>query len=298
MIDRKIGYAILAGLTAVLVGTLAYAIHLFLFPPQHRIIVFEHVGNLAIEDPVCCRGLTIGTVRKMEGVGTHAVVTVELTKPIALYRDYEIVTLDKGIMGDRVVTFYPGDDTGFVVPPGDTLHGTFFIGVSEVLGMAWKLEGGVRALVAVAQRLLSGTEDSPSLVEQFQDIAFAIDTLSLRVASASAALDVELGGQLRALNTAVASARRVTKDVAVKAPGMVKSVEEQIDDLNRFVVKIDDLLKGLDEIVVRMRQGDNILWGDLAADIAANLAEIRRLADDVQEGAAKLRLVISRLKED
>jgi len=297
MDDRKLGYIILVLMGCTLTGIFGYASYAAFFPRQVRIIEFAQVGNILKEDPVCYHGMTIGTIRKLEGRGTKIYATVELFKPMNIYANYEIITLDKGLMGDRIITIDPGDSTRPIVPPGDTLHGMFFIGVSEVLGLVGKLEDGMRNIISLSNRLLSGTDSTPSLIEQFHAIVTTLDSLSMRLAAVTAAADRDIDGQLRLLNATLASTRLVSSTLAGTAPPLLEKLDGQVTELGEFAGKLKELVETLDTVVARLHSDDNLLWGDLAYDMSRKLRELRELVNQVEDGNATLKLRISRWKE-
>ena len=242
MDDRKLGYLILAVMICIVGSVTGYAIYLLAFPRQVRVIEFNQVGNLALEDPVSCRGVNIGRIIKLENAGSRCMVIAEFFKPVEIFANYEIITMDKGLMGDRLITLSAGDSTFPLVPPSDTLKGLFSIGVSEMLGLVGKLEDGVSALIPLSQRLLQGTDSTPSFIEQFYTIASAIDSVSRRCAAIAETADRDLESRIRTLNRTLASTVNVTRTMAEKAPPAIESLDKQIEQLSAFADKLENMV--------------------------------------------------------
>jgi hypothetical protein len=196
-----------------------------------------------------------------------------------------------------MITLNPGDSSFPRVAEADTLCGDFFVGVSEVLGLAWKLENAIKAMVPAARNLLVGTPDSPSLVEQFYDIAYAIDSLSIRLASATTTADNTLGNQMHSLNSALIKTRRTTRTLSAKGSEIIEKANAGVGELTSFVVKVDTLLAKLDDIIGRIESAEGILSDDSFRTITKALGQLRIIVDDMERGVARIRLLISLLRE-
>ena len=64
MIDRKLGYAIVCLIFLIGSAVLVYMLKPVFFPPETRIIAFDTIGNLRIDDPVRVKGILSGIDKK------------------------------------------------------------------------------------------------------------------------------------------------------------------------------------------------------------------------------------------
>jgi ABC-type transporter Mla subunit MlaD len=283
----------MAFIVILIAGAVGYTIYVLVYPSPRLVIAFDQIGNLTIEDPLCYNGVTIGTIRRMEGGGRNVFVTVEMRKPVDIYANYEIVTHDKGIMGDRLISISPGDGSHPRVSPGDTLHGTFQVGVSEVLGLAWKLEHTMRALVPYARKLLEGEADSPSFVESFSGVFLTIDSLSTRLASVAAEAGLSLDGQVSALNAALRDAGNVSRKITAAVPPAVSALDTTVMEIQEFAKELEDVIAATGPALEKVRALDTLLGENTAFNLGMKVRELRQLTDEVERGLLRLKLRIS-----
>ncbi len=185
-IDRRLGYSIMAVIALAVSAGIFFSIYNLKNLEKVRIISFDTVGNLRIDDPVYVRGIQIGKIIKIEFRQQTVLVYFSLNKPIRLHQGYHANNLDINIMGDRKVDINSGDTTKPPIPEKDTIAGTFIPGVSEGIGLAWKLHNIIDSLTLISSQLLSGSSGRASLISRMNGIIASTDSacnLLLRIVS-------------------------------------------------------------------------------------------------------------------
>ena len=77
IIDQRIGYCIIALLALIMLAVTLICIDRIKNPAETRIIAFEQVGNLKIDDPVKLRGMDAGTIKDIQWRSDKILVTIE-----------------------------------------------------------------------------------------------------------------------------------------------------------------------------------------------------------------------------
>jgi len=79
-------------LLLTLAALIWFGIRLLNNPQDLRIIAFEQIGNLRIDDPVKLRGIDIGTVKRIELLREKVLVFIETENLLLSTRDIESMT--------------------------------------------------------------------------------------------------------------------------------------------------------------------------------------------------------------
>jgi phospholipid/cholesterol/gamma-HCH transport system substrate-binding protein len=283
MSDKKIGYIVLILLFCTTVSVLGYAFWIFSFPKELRIIKIDRIGNLKIEDPVKINGVIVGEIKKINRFYSSVLLTIEASEPINIYRNYIIYAFDKGIMGDRMLTIEPGDSDFPLMGSQDTLIATFIPGISEALGKAWKLKQLIHIFKKNAELLLSGKERDVSFVFKFKKIVSSLDTYSIKLLKIASFLNNELSSGIDSLNKFTKTARQLSHNTAVKIPEKINIFEKEIDNVNNFVLKLDNLVDNLTGFVMEI-ETSQYMRSDQLEYINKDLREIKDMINYIRSG--------------
>jgi hypothetical protein len=200
-------------------------------------------------------------------------------------------------MGDRLITLFPGNSSRPEVPAGDTLHGTFVIGVSEALGMAWNLEKKVGDLIVIARRLMTDTDTSSSLINKFHDIAGAIDLASRRLADITVVADRDIEANLGKIDVALSKTRTIADRINAATGPALDSASEKMLELDRLLAKLDTTMIQLDTIIEKTNKSKLISDRQLLQNLSGKIQDLVKLANQIRNGDTRIKLHISRLKE-
>jgi ABC-type transporter Mla subunit MlaD len=297
MNDRSIGYPILGALVLMVVGTWIYVAYTLNASPMYRVIRFDRIGNLRIDDPVRVKGVMIGEVESITPSNGKVAVTVRAYEPFDVYPGYRACVVDRGLMGDRAITIEQGDDSRAALAVRDTLEGRFYPGISEWIGQAWKLRVMVDSLNGVSTRLLRGTDGSPSFVEKFDTILTTTESLSEQLLELALIGRRELAPRLDTLNHLVDATVEVLEAAAAAGPEYIANVHEGLGKLERFVTKLEEALEGLSVLVAKLEDEEGLLWSERLVNVTKRIKELRLLIHQIGEGTTRLKLRISRLRD-
>lgn len=289
MNDKTFGYIILASLLSIALLVFGYAAWVLVFPQETRIIAFNRVSNLRVDDPIKIRGVTVATIKSMTRNEKNSLITIKTFKPLPIYEGYTIYSADKGILGERLIILENGDSNNQVVSSDDTLTGIFHPGVSDVLGSAWKLKDLIVAFKENAGLLLSGSEEKPSFITTFSTIISEIDSFSTKLYNTAEFLDAELSGKINTLQSITASAQKVSHEIAGTIPEKIQTIEEQIEIITNFIEKLDTLIDTLTDILNKIKNND-LFQKDYISKMIVQLKELQELIDVIQDGTARLKV--------
>lgn len=239
--DRWSGYAIIVVLLLILALLTWLGTHLNNNPQDTRIIAFQEIGNLKTDDPVKFRGIDIGTIKKIELRGEKVLISIKTKKPLSLHQGYRIDDRDIGLMGDRILMIYDGDSSAQLVPKTDTLAGMFYNGISESVGLAWKLRDIVDSFTVISSQFLHGAAKRKSLVKQINTMINITDSASSSIMIAASRVHKNFNAQVDSIEKFTASIKEFSKSAAASAPGYISSIQARSKDLAIVLDKLDAL---------------------------------------------------------
>jgi len=239
--DRIAGYGILLVLFLIILGTIGYGIYYSRSPEPVRVISFDTIGNLRIDDPVTLKGLNIGKIVKITWRPHSVLVFIQTHAKLTLHPGYTILNKDVGFMGDRTLCIEDDNINAAAIAPADTLIGEFRSGVSEGVGMIWKLRGAVDSFTKVSSRLLQGSASHPSFVRQMHTVIGSADSATGKLLSMVSLLEGGISPKLDSLTALVNTVSALVQSAAWKTPGAVAGVERMCLTLEKSLNQADSL---------------------------------------------------------
>lgn len=297
MNDRHLGYAVITLLALLAVAAISYTVWKLTYPFDIRHVRFDQIGSLRLQDPVRIDGVPSGIITEVTPTDDGVLVTIRSDRSFTVYEGYQVKNVDRGLMGDRLVTVETGDPTRPALARTDTLNGTFLPGPSEWIGAAGRLEEGVKELKGIADDLLHGSEENPPLAETFWDIALTVDTLTDRVFATTNRLDALLSVSLDSLQSIVGTTESLVSTVSSRSPQILDETEAQIADIMLFVARLDTLATNTDRMLTMLKDPDNALVGTQLKQLTTGIHDVQMILDDILAGATRLRLLLSLLRE-
>jgi phospholipid/cholesterol/gamma-HCH transport system substrate-binding protein len=284
---------VLALLSAVILGASGYVANLLIYPAHQRVINLDHIGSLQRDDPIRLRGAQIGHISAIVSRDDRVLVTVNLAEPVEIHRNYQVSVAEKGILGERFLVLEPGDDSAPLLGERDTLTATFAPGIAEVMGQAWKLEPAIKTLAGQVDALRFGSNGKPSLVSQMQAAFTALDSFSLRLQSASQILSTELGGQLVRIDSMITTTDRTLGSVSAATPELVQNLQKTLQQLTGTVASLEQAIDQINTVARQLNDPKNLLWSDQLFRLQEELQAIKRIINELNESALRLKLRIS-----
>jgi ABC-type transporter Mla subunit MlaD len=258
--DRLLGYFIIAGIILVACSIVGLGLFHLKNPTGVRAVVFDQVGNLKTDDPVFLLGIRIGSVKSIELRKENVLVSFSVNKPLKLHQGYRIDDRDVGLMGDRMLMIDFGDSTKPLIPDTDTLSGKFYPGISEAVGMAWKLKDVIDSFIDISARLLDSGSLRTSFVKRVNEIAAVTDSATRALADMVAGLESDLPPSLDSLNAILEGILRFSRLADSLSQQKVSGVLRQVglvgDGLQKLAVmidKLDALIEKLGPLIAKVK---------------------------------------------
>jgi ABC-type transporter Mla subunit MlaD len=289
MSDRKLGYVIICLFLVMLCVALAYCLYPLFSPPYMRIIAFEKIGNLRIDDQVRVKGTFSGIVKKVDWTKEKVLVTIQTKQPLTIHEGYSAVTMDAGVMGDRMLMIDNGPEKAPVINATDTLNGAFVLGISEAVGYAWRLHEVVDSLKDMTTLLLHGDRRHASLVTQTKDVIKTVDSLSRYVLRFASGVEDNISSSLDSIDNFVNQTSKFSQSVAVSAPEYLAMLDKQLAMAGRLVATIDTAIEVLGKKTAAMTNKDNILWQNDIERLNGDLVKAQKTVAGIQKEMLKFK---------
>ncbi len=291
MSDRKLGYVVLVfGFFALCVGGFLL-IRLLRISPELRIAVFPQIGTLRLEDPVRLNGLEVGRIKSIGWDERRVYLTLMFTESVQIHRDYELETIDKGILGDRYIVLHPGRESAPIVPVEDTLKGQFRPGPSEALGKMGELKGWVARVDSIVANLQEGDGEMPPFPQRFNEIVSLVDSTLRKAQVVSFELEQTIPRQTARLDSFTQKTNTLVKSMEESVPELLTDLNGSLGTLENLVSSTDSILIGLEETVSTVGDKENLLWRDDIDRLSENLDLINSAIKEVYEFSFQLKLL-------
>ncbi|MBD3346913.1 MAG: MCE family protein [Chitinivibrionales bacterium] len=293
MDDRRLGYIICAILALFLVVVGSYVIKTSYFPSEVRVILFPRIGNLRIEDPVNVHGATVGKIKSVQSHPRGVCVEIMLDKKLTIYKNYSIVTIDKGLMGDRVISITPGGKSFSSIPASDTLQGKFVPGISEAVGLAWRLKEEIHKYQELSTLFLEGKggDDAP-FAEKFNTLVSDIDSLTHFLLLKLPELDSQLSRQLKEIDRIAVKTSIFTREVNSVADGYSTMLEKFINEAALALVEIGELMNTVSSALELVQEKDKTVWARQIEQINTQINLLRKTIKEIEKYGIPLRIEI------
>ncbi|MDO5575778.1 MAG: MlaD family protein [Fibrobacter sp.] len=287
MSDKTLGYIVLAILMLFLLIPASYFVRKTDRSDQLRTIEFENIKTmdfLSIQDPVRINGVNVGIVKKIDTKNNKTLVLVATNHPLTLFKDYQITSTIKGLLGERYLDIYPGNPQLGQIAPTDTLKGFFIPALSDVIPNMHKLDSMITFVIQTTNKLRYGSPGTVSFVDQFNDIVSKLDTLTNDINVFSGKLNLNAVKSLDSLNGLFNEVSSQADIVASSLPGL-------INNCNNIVVKADLLVAQLDTLVTRANSA-------VVSINSADTTSLKKYVEGIQVRLEKLRGALDIMRSD
>jgi len=291
MSDKSLGYIIIALIACGIMLFFGYSIWMFSSPKETRYCRISRISNLKIDDPVVVNGKTVGKITNISSSNNAVLVTMEIHDRFPVHQGYTVFNADKGILGDQSIVIQTGDPGNALISEQDTLTATFYPGISDVLGSAWKLKELALSYRKTAEEMLSGSTGKESFVATFAAVVAEIETFSRKLHGAALQLDADVSPQIDSLKSFTANAQKFVDEIAAVAPEEIATIEKQLETVSAYTGKLDGIVTSLTDIVLKIKQHE-LIQNEHITGLLEQLREIRKILNDIQQGAFKLKLQI------
>ena len=292
IIDQRIGYCIIALLALIMLAVTLICIDRIKNPAETRIIAFEQVGNLKIDDPVKLRGMDAGTIKDIQWRSDKILVTIETKSPISLHEGYHIDDRDIGMMGDRILMISDGDPAKPRIPKADTLTGEFHNGVSETVGLAWKLREIVDSFVVLSGKLLRGTPETPSFVARIGEVVTAADSATGSLTKTMERINDRFALAVDSIDRLVGSLSDFSRSAQTVLPRYSSVTDTTIKNFSKSMTTIDALTDTFTTYASRLQQTGALKRSDGGETLREKITSINSAIAHLKDGLLKFQVYL------
>jgi len=293
MNDKKFGYLLLIGIVSCFIAASVYTFLYVSRPLEYRTFAFPNIGNLKTEDPINVHGVNVGKIKGMSGDKNIVYLNAQLEKPLTVYQNYSLSTVDKGVLGDRIIVLHPGDPSAPLVAPTDTLFGEFILGPSEIVGMAWKLRNFIDSLAIISLKFQEGTKTTPSFITSFHSVVNKTDAITHNVQQFAHDFSPELSRSLHSIDSLIEKAYSLLSTVTQSTPEKVAQVTSIINDLNEFLTKMESFLILTTDIITKLQNQENLLWNNSLRELNTAINELQDALNEIRYKSMQLKILPS-----
>ena len=215
-------------------------------------VLFDSVGGLRKNDTVELAGMKVGKVESLRHEGDMIRVRLQIDDGVKIKMDSEIITIDKSLLGGRIVSISIGTGDK-IVPPDTTLTGRKLPGTTELIAKASnigeKFENTLLELEKAIPELTSTLKSVSSITDRIKE---GKGTLGKLVTGE------EIGESLE----------KTLKGMEEVGPKMISALES----MERITKRIEDGKGTLGKLVAEE---------ELYEDVSETLRSARAAADEV-----------------
>jgi ABC-type transporter Mla subunit MlaD len=292
IIDQRIGYGIMALLALIILAVTLICIDRIKNPAETRIIAFEQVGNLKIDDPVKLRGMDAGIIKDIQWRSDKILVFIETKSPISLHEGYHIDDRDIGMMGDRILMISDGDPAKPSIPKADTLTGEFHNGVSETVGLAWKLREIVDSFVVLSAKLLRATPESPSFVARIGEVVTTADSATGSLTKTMERINDHFALTVDSIDRLVGSLSDFSRSARAALPRYSSAADTAIKNFSKSMATIDALTDTFSTYANRLQQTGALKRSDGGETVREKITVINNAITHLKDGLLKFQVYL------
>jgi phospholipid/cholesterol/gamma-HCH transport system substrate-binding protein len=286
-LEIRVGAVVVAAALVAVIGTMWFQKFQLAEKRYPFFVRFNEVGGLVSGDPIQVNGVERGRVEVVELLPRGVVVQMAVREGVVIPRDSQIALKSIGIMGERFVAIVQGDSS-VAIAPGDTVDGSYLMGLSEVMGAA----GGILDEVETTSRHLREIAVSLSgdgrLQEGVNDFAEASKNVRGMTERNKDRLD-------RALTRFERSATMLDSLITTRYPAIDSSLAAIGRAGGKAETTVDNLAevsKDLREITAKLRAGEGSAGRLLNDDtfitrLESTVAELDSLVADIQRNPGR-----------
>lgn len=282
MNDRKLGYLIIILLFLLSVSTASYFAWIAFSPKDIRTVVFEEVGSLTIQDPVCINGVEVGMVRDMKPKDNKIFVQIEAKDSFAIRTSSEIRLVVKGIMGDRYIEISSGNLNDPLIEQDRILAGEFVMGPSEALAYLDILRETITEIKDIIGLMRNGAPAQPSFVERFGEVAASIDSLAESIVTVFTEIDRSVTPGLNSAAALLRKSATLTSQLSSTVPEMITTVDSLVIKTGEIIPKLDSFVVKSQNVAAKLDSDNKLLWGNQLEDIQVKLKTVKQSIRDLR----------------
>ena len=279
----QVGITVLAALVIVIAGV-TWLKELSLSRRTHAWVVrFPQSGGLAASDEVRVNGIRMGSVKSMDLVGDHVVITLALASEVRLTTSSRVAISNVGLMGEKVVAVTLHDG-GRPFGARDTIDGEFEQGVPEVMAALGQSVDAMASITRQLKRLAETLEKEGNFSRTVRNFNQTSEELRLAVVENRALLR----RTLEDLSVAARTTRGITTDKDAEVRHTIDQLSEAAERMNRLSGRLDSLRATLQSVAGRVDRGQGTLGrlvndDSLYVQVRATTTSLQSLIEDIRK---------------
>ncbi|HLY08535.1 MAG TPA: MlaD family protein [Planctomycetota bacterium] len=268
--------------------------------PLHLTIHFERAQGLRPGSDVRVDGMTFGRVEEvsLHPTSSGVRVLVQLTGPVTLYQDAEILVESSSVLGGNIVSIRRGSKPPALILT-EELAGKSRGGLEEVGDLATDNRENLKQLIQnlkdLSQALKDGQGTVGKLLKSDELHKEAVDTLkSAREAVTDARAEIKRVGDTLNDNIKQLTGKITEKlDKAEGPAGALLNDKKLTEKLDRIVANVEETSKNLKDITDSVKKGDGAL-GKMVTDkemgdkLKATIDNVERASESIKNIGTKL----------
>ena len=228
-------------------------------------IEFQSTSGLVKGDPVEVKGVPSGKVDDIKFAEGLALVTVQLDKEVKLYQDAQFNISSVGIMGQKMVSIFPGTRQAGELPKDAIPKGVYEGGTTEIMNSAAEALEIFRRIANRVDTLLVSVSGGEGKQKQFAE---TLNNLERASRDMSGLLEENRKG----ITESVRSMNAAMSDLHAILDGKQQQFSETLDQAHSASARLDTTLAGLQVTIARM---DTLL-----AQVQSGQGTLGKLAQD------------------
>lgn len=288
---RITGYTIIV-LFLLLVGSaLALIADHFIAQTKTIVIYFPKIGELRIEEPLMLNGMPIGTILKYEeNVYDGVSVTVAMHRNIRIRKGYEIYCADVGLFGTkREIVLINGPKSAPEVKSTNSLHGSYFIGITEVISSVWRFQNLMTDLSNQFEKHFSGDGSALKIISKAQEIINNSEQIGEKMSSIHTLISVDLPADIDSISSLISKTNTTQNEFRTKIPGIKNDLLNEISTLDSVLTTVHKLIGQVDSAAEKV---ESIESKDSMKEVVVQLKSLATTFDMIRTDAHKLLLLI------
>ena len=285
-LHAQVGLLFLLSMTVLVLGILWFKEFKVRGSTFIQTIEFQTTSGLVKGDPVEVKGVPSGKINEIRFEEGLALVEVQLNREVKLYQDAHFSIESVGIMGQKMVSIFPGTRRAGELSADAIPKGVYRGGTTEIMN-------GVSDAIEIFQRIATRVDTLLISLQGERGEKFSNTLTNLERASGEMARVLEQNRQ--GISQSVAGLNRAMDDVHALIGNQDEKFHATLDQAHRATARLDTTLVTLDRTVARMdtllaqvQQGHGSLGkavqdDELYRQMVATLEDAKALLADVRQ---------------
>ncbi len=293
---RVTGYIIIILFLLLIGSSLVMILNYYIAQTKTMVIYFPKIGELKIEEPLMLNGMPVGTIVSYdENVYEGVSVTVAMHRNVKIHQGYEIYCADVGLFGTkREIVLINGPESAPEVKSTNSLNGSYFIGITEVISSIWKFQNAMNSMSSLFHEHLSGDAAALKMISTLQQMSVDSEKIGAKLSSINTLIGVDIPKEIDTIASMTTAADSVQSVFRAKIPGIRKDLQNEISTLDSIVTTVHNLIG---QVTTATEKVESIEKKDSMEAVIAKLQSMEKRFDMIREDAHRLLLILRKYED-